>query len=51
MFCVTNAAIEGTFPFDLASADPSQQAANRAHAAAWANRLATARTDCLAVVT
>ncbi|MCX5953389.1 MAG: CO2 hydration protein [Cyanobacteria bacterium] len=50
MFCVTNAAIEGTFPFDLASVDPSQQAANQAHAAAWADRLATARTDCLAVV-
>ena len=50
MFCVTNAAIEGTFPFDLASVDPSQQAANQAHAAAWANRLATARTDCLAAV-
>ena len=50
MFCVTNAAIEGTFPFDLASVDPSQQAANQAHAAAWAKRLATARTDCLAAV-
>jgi hypothetical protein len=50
MFCVTNAAIEGTFPFDLASVDPSQQAANQAHAAVWADRLATARTDCLAVV-
>jgi CO2 hydration protein len=50
MFCVTNAAIEGTFPFDLASVDPGQQAANQAHAAAWANRLATARTDCLAAV-
>jgi len=51
MFCVTNAAIEGTFPFDLDSDDPTQQAANQAHAAAWANRLASARTDCLAVVT
>jgi CO2 hydration protein len=50
MFCVTNAAIEGTFPYDLASIDPSHQAANQAHAASWANRLATARTDCLGVV-
>ena len=50
MFCVTNAAIEGTFPFQLGCVDASQQAANQAHAAAWANRLATARTDCLAVV-
>jgi CO2 hydration protein len=50
MFCVTNAAIEGTFPFELGCVDASQQAANQAHAAAWANRLASARTDCLAVV-
>ena len=50
MFCVTNAAIEGTFPFELGCVDASQQAANQAHAAAWANRLAKARTDCLAVV-
>jgi CO2 hydration protein len=50
MFCVTNAAIEGTFPFELGCVDASQLAANQAHAAAWANRLATARTDCLAVV-
>jgi CO2 hydration protein len=50
MFCVTNAAIEGTFPFELGCVDASQQAANQAHAAAWANRLATARTDCLAAV-
>jgi hypothetical protein len=50
MFCVTNAAIEGTFPYELGCVDASQQAANQAHAAAWANRLATARTDCLAAV-
>ena len=50
MFCVTNAAIEGTFPFELGGVDARQQAANQAHAAAWANRLAKARTDCLAVV-
>jgi CO2 hydration protein len=50
MFCVTNAAIEGTFPFELGCVDASQQAANQAHAGAWANRLATARTDCLAAV-
>jgi CO2 hydration protein len=50
MFCVTNAAIEGTFPFELGCVDANQQAANQAHAAAWSNRLATARTDCLDVV-
>jgi CO2 hydration protein len=47
MFCVTNAAIEGTFPHPLGSEDASQRAANQAYAAAWANRLAAARTDCL----
>ncbi|MFN5195638.1 MAG: CO2 hydration protein [Cyanobacteriota bacterium] len=47
MFCVTNAAINGTFPHSLATEDPGQQAANRAYAAAWAARLAVARTDCL----
>jgi CO2 hydration protein len=47
MFCVTNAAIAGTFPHPLSSDDPAQQAANRAYAAAWAARLGVARTDCL----
>ena len=47
MFCVTNAAIRGTFPHALGSSDPAEQAANRAYAAAWAGRLAVARTDCL----
>ena len=47
MFCVTNAAIRGTFPSPLSSQDPAEQAANRAYAAAWASRLAVARTDCL----
>ena len=47
MFCVTNAAIDGTFPHPLSSADPTEQAANRAYARAWAERLAVARTDCL----
>jgi hypothetical protein len=47
MFCVTNAAIRGTFPQPLNSSEPAAQAANRAYAAAWASRLATARTDCL----
>ena len=47
MFCVTNAAIRGTFPSPLGSGDPAEQAANRAYAAAWASRLAVARTDCL----
>ncbi|MCP9915523.1 CO2 hydration protein [Cyanobium sp. ATX 6F1] len=48
MFCVTNAAIRGTFPHPLTSTAPEAQAANRAYAAAWAGRLAVARTDCLA---
>ncbi|MEB3243522.1 MAG: CO2 hydration protein [Cyanobacteriota bacterium] len=47
MFCVTNAAIRGTFPHPLNSADEAQQAANRAYAQAWAKRLSRARTDCL----
>jgi len=47
MFCVTNAAIDGTFPHPLASAAPAEQAANRSYARAWAERLAVARTDCL----
>ncbi|MFZ4567155.1 MAG: CO2 hydration protein, partial [Prochlorococcaceae cyanobacterium] len=40
MFCVTNAAIAGTMP-----ASPE---ASSAYAGAWAERLAIARTDCLA---
>ena len=40
MFCVTNAAIAGTMP-----AEPE---ASSAYAGAWAERLAIARTDCLA---
>lgn len=47
MFCVTNAAIRGTFPHPLASAASGEQAANQAYAAAWADRLSKARTDCL----
>ena len=47
MFCVTNAAIDGTFPHPLSSAAAAEQAANRAYARAWAERLAVARTDCL----
>ncbi|MFM1798600.1 MAG: hypothetical protein RLZZ117_878 [Cyanobacteriota bacterium] len=47
MFCVTNAAIRGTFPHPLATREPAEQAANQAHAAAWAKRLSAARTDCL----
>ena len=48
MFCVTNAAINGTMPHALGSPDPAQQAANEAYAGAWAERLGIARTDCLA---
>jgi CO2 hydration protein len=48
MFCVTNAAINGTMPHALGSSDPEQQASNRAYAGAWAARLARGRTDCLA---
>ena len=48
MFCVTNAAINGTMPHPLHCTDPEAQAANAAYAAAWAQRLGIARTDCLA---
>ena len=48
MFCVTNAAIDGTMPHALGTSDPQQQAANAAYALAWATRLAAGRTDCLA---
>jgi CO2 hydration protein len=47
MFCVTNAAINGTMPHPLDTADTDQQQANAAYALAWAKRLAAARTDCL----
>jgi CO2 hydration protein len=47
MFCVTNAAIAGTFPHPLDHPDPAAQAANRAYAASWAARLSSSRTDCL----
>jgi hypothetical protein len=43
MFCVTNATVNGTMPHPLDSSDPEQQAANRAHAQAWAARLCVAR--------
>jgi CO2 hydration protein len=48
MFCVTNAAINGTMPHPLTSSDTAAQAANAAYAEAWAQRLGIARTDCLA---
>ena len=47
MFCVTNAAIAGTFPHPLDDPSPLATAANRAYADAWAARLCLARTDCL----
>ena len=47
MFCVTNAAINGTMPHPLSSSDAAAQAANAAYADAWAQRLGIARTDCL----
>ncbi|MEB3262728.1 MAG: CO2 hydration protein [Cyanobacteriota bacterium] len=47
MFCVTNAAIRGTFPHPLLGGDQAEREANRAYAAAWAERLARGRTDCL----
>ena len=47
MFCVTNAAINGTMPHPLGSSDPEARAANEAYAGAWAQRLGLARTDCL----
>ena len=48
MFCVTNAAINGTMPHALDTVESTQQSANRAYALAWAKRLAAGRTDCLA---
>jgi CO2 hydration protein len=47
MFCVTNAAIAGTFPHRLDDGATAARQANRDHAAAWARRLAAARTDSL----
>jgi len=47
MFCVTNAAIRGTFPHPLTATGPAALEANRAHAAGWALRLSRARTDAL----
>ncbi|MFM7170084.1 MAG: CO2 hydration protein [Cyanobium sp.] len=47
MFCVTNAAIRGTFPHALNSTAKDEETANQAYAAAWASRLSQARTDCL----
>jgi CO2 hydration protein len=47
MFCVTNAAINGTMPHPLDSRDPEARAANAAYAGSWAQRLGIARTDCL----
>lgn len=49
MFCVTNAAIAGTFPHGLAGTTADQLAADEAYAHAWAQRLSQGRTDCLAV--
>lgn len=48
MFCVTNAAIAGTFPHGLAGAYAAEIAADGAYANAWAQRLCQGRTDCLA---
>ena len=48
MFCVTNAAINGTMPHPLNSTEAEACAANAAYADAWAQRLGIARTDCLA---
>ena len=48
MFCVTNAAIAGTMPAPLQASDSAGRDANAAYAGAWAERLAAARTDCLA---
>jgi CO2 hydration protein len=47
MFCVTNAAIAGTFPHPLNSQEPAAQQSNAAYARSWAERLSAARTDCL----
>ena len=47
MFCVTNAAIAGTFPHPLATEDGRARQENRAHAEAWLSRLRQARIGCL----
>ena len=47
MFCVTNAAINGTFPHSLKTTDAEEQAANAAYARAWASRLVEGRTNAL----
>ncbi len=47
MFCVTNAAIAGTFPHPLTSDQPQEREANRRYAQAWVDRLSLARIDCL----
>ncbi|HRD41336.1 MAG TPA: CO2 hydration protein [Prochlorococcaceae cyanobacterium AMR_MDS_5431] len=47
MFCVTNGAIAGTFPYPLSTTVQEEQTANQAYAKAWAGRLAEARVDTL----
>ena len=47
MFCVTNAAIAGTFPHGLNSGGAAEQLLNRGHAEAWVKRLIEAQVGCL----
>ncbi|MCT0213071.1 MULTISPECIES: CO2 hydration protein [unclassified Synechococcus] len=47
MFCVTNAAIAGTFPHPLRGAGAAEQGLNHAHAEAWVKRLLQAQIGCL----
>jgi hypothetical protein len=47
MFCVTNAAIAGTFPHGLTCGGAAEQLLNRGHAEAWVKRLIEAQVGCL----
>ena len=47
MFCVTNAAIAGTFPHPLDSVETKARQLNHAHAEAWVGRLLQAQIGCL----
>lgn len=47
MFCVTNAAIKGTFPHSLHSENKDEKAANLAYAHSWSMRLSGTRTNAL----
>ena len=43
MFCVTSASLQGLLPYSADTANPQEQAANRAFLADWMDRLMTSR--------